>query len=120
MANFSKMTSFLRKNRLFFKRVLPTLNSIFEILKKHLVVQRPKINQKISQRKFYRWRIFSKWHLYFFLIWKYTCVRKYPNDQFFWHNFFVCGYFSTNFSGFLHNRIPTFTNCYRGFTVICT
>jgi hypothetical protein len=33
----------------------------------------------------------------------YRCVRKYPNDQFFWHNFFVCGCFSTNFSGFLHN-----------------
>jgi hypothetical protein len=33
----------------------------------------------------------------------YRCVRKYPNDQFFWHNFFVCGYFSTIFSGFLHN-----------------
>jgi hypothetical protein len=33
----------------------------------------------------------------------YSTVRKYPNDQFFWHNFFVCGYFSTNFSRFLYN-----------------
>jgi hypothetical protein len=39
-----------------------------------------------------------------FNIWgSYRCVKKYSNDQFFWHNFFVCGYFSTNFSGFLHN-----------------
>jgi hypothetical protein len=45
MLDFSKMTSFLRKNRLFFKRILPTLNStFFKFSKSNLVV--PKIYQK--------------------------------------------------------------------------
>jgi hypothetical protein len=47
MADFSKMTSFLRINRLFFKRVFPTLNStFFKFSKSNLEVQRPKIYQK--------------------------------------------------------------------------
>jgi hypothetical protein len=53
MADFSKMTSFLRKNRLFFNRVVPTLNSIFfKSSKNNSVVQIPEIYQKNCQRKF--------------------------------------------------------------------
>jgi hypothetical protein len=48
-------TSFLRKNRLFFKRVLPTLNStFFKFAKSNLVVQRPKIYQKNLPKKIFQ------------------------------------------------------------------
>jgi hypothetical protein len=47
------------------------------------------------------------WHrrpLDHILFGKYIQYRqKAPNDLFFWHNFFVCEYFSNNFSGFMHN-----------------
>ena len=52
MAEFFKMASFLRKNRLFVGRVFPTLNlTFFKNLKRHSVVQRPKIYQKNLPRK---------------------------------------------------------------------
>jgi hypothetical protein len=55
MADFSKMTSFLRKNRLFFKRVVPTLNStFFKSEKGNSVVQRPKIYQKNLPKKIFQ------------------------------------------------------------------
>jgi hypothetical protein len=53
MADFSKMTSFLRKNHFFSKRVVPTLNStFFKSEKGNSVVQTSKIYQQICQRKF--------------------------------------------------------------------
>ena len=52
MADFFKMTSFFRKNRPFFRRVFPTLNSTFsKFLRRHFVVQRPNIYQKNLPRK---------------------------------------------------------------------
>jgi hypothetical protein len=55
MANFLKMTSFLRKNRLFFKRFVPTLNStFFKSEKGKSAVQQPKIYQKKLQKKIFQ------------------------------------------------------------------
>jgi hypothetical protein len=55
MADFSKVTSFLRKNRLFFKRALPTLNStFFKLSKSNLVIQRPKIYLKKIPKKIFQ------------------------------------------------------------------
>jgi hypothetical protein len=48
------MMSFLRKNQLFFKRVLPTLNStIFKFSKSNLVAQRLQIYQKNLPKKIF-------------------------------------------------------------------
>jgi hypothetical protein len=49
------MTSFLRKNRLFSKRVVPTLNlTFFKSEKSKSVVQRPKIYQKKLPEKIFQ------------------------------------------------------------------
>jgi hypothetical protein len=75
MADFSKMTSFLRKNLLFtfFKRVVPTpiLTQFFSNPKMQFCSTKTQdIPKKIAKENFPRWRIFSKWRLYFFLVWK--------------------------------------------------
>jgi hypothetical protein len=55
MADFSKMMSFLRKNRLFFNRVVPILNSFFfKSSKSNSVVQIPKIYQKKLPKKIFK------------------------------------------------------------------
>jgi hypothetical protein len=69
MADFSKMTLFLRIKSTFLKRVLPALNStFFKCSKSNLVVKRPQIlKKKIVKENFPRWRIFSRWRLSFLL-----------------------------------------------------
>jgi hypothetical protein len=68
MAVFSKMTSFLRKNRLFSKGSFPL--NFFQILKKQ------SCSTKFAKEIFPRFRIFSKWRLYLEHIFKKWALLK--------------------------------------------